>query len=115
MNLTEAENKNDLADIELCRDIAKVLLTHYPGHLWHVGVDSNPNVRMVDIKLAYPDRLGVLPKFGYKMMIDNATSHRIMMAGGELLERYRLARARATPYAHIDVINNGLDRAGEVR
>lgn len=105
----------DLRDIERAREFATVLLQHYPGHIWHIAVDSSPSVRMVDIKLNYPDKFGLLPKYGYKIMLDNATPDRLMRAGGELLERYRLARGRASSYALLDAINNGYDRSGEIR
>lgn len=110
----ESHGETDLRDIEICRDIATVLMDHYPGHVWHVAADSGPTVGMADIKLNYPDRLGVLPKFGYKLLLATITPEKIMRAGGELLERYRLARSRATQYAIVDAISNGLDQAGAV-
>lgn len=111
----ETNSTRDLKDIELCKSVARVLLDHYPDHMWHVEANSDPGVRMIDIKLNYVDKLGLLPKFGFKMMIDNAWPNRIMLAGGELLERYRLARGRASQYAAFDAMKNGIDRHGEIR
>lgn len=111
----ESHGETDLKDIELCKVVAAVLMRFYPGHVWYVAANSDSTVRMIDIKLHYPDKLGLLPKFGYKMRLDGATDDKIMRAGGELLERYRLARSNATPYTMIDAINNGIDTAGMVK
>lgn len=104
-----------VADIEICKAVAAVLMRHYEGHVWHVGCDSSPNVRMIDIKLNYPDKLGCLPKFGYKLKLDGCNDAKVMRAGGELLERYRLARSHATPYSLINAIENGMDKTGMVK
>lgn len=104
----------DLADIELCKRIANVLLKHYPGHVWHVEANCE-KAGVANIKLNYPDKLGVLPKFGYRLHISKLSDDKIMRAGGELLERYKLARTKATPYSIIDAIENGCDRTGEIR
>lgn len=111
----QAHSQEDLKDLELCKEIGRVLCSHYPAHPWHISVDSSPNVQMVDIKVNYPDKLGILPKFGYKMRLSTMTPEKIMRAGGELLERYNLARAQATPYAMIDAIKNGCDKSGIVK
>lgn len=104
-----------VADIEICKAVAGVLMRHYEGHVWHVGADSSSNVMMIDIKLNYPDKLGCLPKFGYKLKIVGLTDEKIMRAGGELLERYRLARSKATAYSMINAIENGMDKTGMIK
>lgn len=111
----ESHGETAIADIEICKAVAAVLMRHYEGHVWHVGCDSSATVRMIDIKLNYPDKLGCLPKYGYKMKIDGCTDAKIMRAGGELLERYRLARSRATQYSMANAIENGVDKSGMVK
>lgn len=103
-----------IADIEICKAVAGVLMRHYPGHVWHVGCDTSPNVMMIDIKLNYPDKLGCLPKFGFKLRVTGCNDSKIMKAGGELLERYRLARTRATQYSMVEAIENGVDKTGMI-
>lgn len=109
-----SSGENDLKDIELCRRIADVLLKHYPGHVWNVEANTETG-GVANIKLNYPDKLGILPKFGFRLHIDKLNDDKIMRAGGELLERYKLARGRASAYSMMDAINNGCDRAGEMR
>lgn len=114
LNAQHSNDEADLKDIELCRRVADVLLKYYAGHVWHVEANGE-KAGVVNIKLNYPDKLGILPKFGYRLHIDKLSDEKIMRAGGELLERHNLARSKATPYAVIDAINNGCDKAGEVR
>lgn len=111
----ESHGETAIADIEICKAVAGVLMRHYEGHVWHVGCDSSPTVRMIDIKLNYPDKLGMLPKFGFKLKLDGCTDAKIMRAGGELLERYRLSRARANSYSMATAIENGMDKAGMIK
>lgn len=108
------QSEADLRDIETCKSVADVLMKHYPGHIWHIEVNSE-TAGVCNIKLNYPDKLGILPKWGYRLHLHNLNAERIMRAGGEILERYRLARSRATPYAMLDAINNGCDMAGVQR
>jgi hypothetical protein len=110
----DSQMEIDLRDIEQAKAIATVLLKHYPGHIWNVSVDSSRNNRTCDIKLNYPDRLGILPKYGYKIHLSILTDEKVVRAGGELLERHRLARGRSNSYTMADVIKNGCDRSGEI-
>lgn len=111
----DSTGKNKQADIAMCRRIVNVLFQHYPRHVWHVTVDSRPHVGTAEIKLLYTDHLGVLPRLGYRLHLNKITDRKIMRAGGELLERYRIARGQANEYARYDIITNGIDRAGEIK
>lgn len=76
----------------LCTNTLKELHKHYPGYEWIVGVDDVGGV--VKIFLAE-----VSGQYGYILHINDLKIHdelvrKVRNAGGELLERYNLNRAR---------------------
>lgn len=80
-------------ELTLSKQLADTLHKHYPGHLW--GVHVNVNTGMVDIL-----NFALSGKWGYRLKLaDHVTSsewdREAMRAGGEILERYDQARARA--------------------
>lgn len=74
----------------MAKNMAEVLNRHYPGHMWAVNVqDSVVNVF----------NLALSGRWGFTLSIPAQYSasdfdRQVMRAGGELLERYRLARGR---------------------
>lgn len=91
----ESHGETDQADIAMCKDIFEQLSAHYPGHPWCIGANSFSGA--VDIKLLYNGPDQPIMKFGYSLNIGGLDSdsgrRKVMRAGGELLERYGLARA----------------------
>lgn len=83
-----------LREQEIAKNIAEVLHQHYPGHLWAVNVDIDNGIANVsNLRLSgnwgFVLHLGKILPLGYKSF------HKVIMqAGGEILERYRLARGR---------------------
>ncbi len=77
--MTEAQKK------KVCKDVAEVLVAAYPGYLWAV----NMNHRMVSVK-----NLDLSGKWGFQLDYGKvgADMHKIVMAGGEILERYKMKR-----------------------
>lgn len=80
----------ELADIGIAKQIADVLDRHYPGHMWAVNVDSFGGIATVK-------NLRLSGNWGFVLKLVDTFSgseldRRIMLAGGELLERYRLHR-----------------------
>lgn len=75
----------------LAKHAAEILHKHYPGHLWAVSVDGY----FLDVRNLYLDG-----KWGFRLAIPTMYSSsewdkRVLMAGGEILERYRQRRAHA--------------------
>ena len=75
----------------LAKGMADVLHRNYPGHLWGVHVDSNGGIAVVR-NLALSGNWGFILKI--KDLHTDPTLKSVMRAGGELLERYNLARGK---------------------
>jgi hypothetical protein len=80
-------------DMVLAKDMADALFSHYPGHLWGVNVEGAQG-------MAYVRLLSVSGKYGFKLRLPQNYSasefrQRVVRAGGEILERYRLRRGTA--------------------
>lgn len=72
-----------------CREIWRVVQLHYPGHPWHVAVNTSQGIAQVGLPTftswTFNIRLSDLAGDpGMKVVVTGA---------GELLERYRLPRA----------------------
>jgi hypothetical protein len=75
----------------LMRNAAELLHRNYPGHLWACDV-AGGYLNVKDLLLS--------GNFGFRLKIASAYSasswdKEVMRAGGEILERYRVARAAA--------------------
>lgn len=80
-------------DLVLAKEVADALHQHYPNHFWAVQVEGKQGV-------IYVRNLSLSGSWGYVIKLGPIYSaselrRQIMRAGGELLERYRVARARA--------------------
>lgn len=99
-----------MTDADLCQAIGEDLTEHYPGHPWAVGVDLESG--SVTIRLGYPYPGMPATSFGYLLhpatVVGPGGQHRVMQAGGELLERYQLARGAATDESADRAAENGL-------
>ena len=110
----DVHTEHDAADIALCKNIYGILESLYPGHPWAVGASHSNGV--AHINLYYPDKNGNLSRLGHLLHIRNLEGaylqRKVMRAGGELLERCRLKRARAGEQSAGDFAVNGFDKAG---
>lgn len=114
----ECYGEHHLADVELGRKMVRELEKFYPNHAWFVNV--NTEVGTLTIQLLYQDK-GVTKKWAHGMLshISNLTTdpeitQRAMLHGGELLERWGLARSGANPYTPLDAKGNNLDLIGAI-
>ena len=96
-------------DEVIAKEVADLLLRYYPGYLWAVSIDSRATVGMLDIR-----NLSLSGKWGFRLPLKQYldgldTRKKIVMAGGELLERYRMPRRAfsAADYAHIPTDRHG--------
>ncbi|HKS73269.1 MAG TPA: hypothetical protein VJQ82_08730 [Terriglobales bacterium] len=109
---TESHGPTAVADIALCKMIYETLLEHYPNHPWLIGANSESGA--ADIKLLYTDPRNPRTNWGYSLNLNSLVTHderkrKIVRAGGELLERYGLARNGAREDSLLRAIEHGLD------
>jgi hypothetical protein len=79
-------------DIVMAKQMAEALHAAYPGHMWAVACDGQ--IGFADVR-----NLALSGNWGFRIKLDEIYSgsnfkHRVLMAGGELLERYRLNRGK---------------------
>lgn len=82
----------EAADEVLAKNASETLNKHYPGHLWAVHVNSEGGVMVIkNFRISF--------QYGMVLHLRNVyqdpTLKRVIRAGGELLERARMARGRA--------------------
>lgn len=87
----------------LAKNIAEKLHKHYPGHLWAVNVDSNGGiVNIFNMRLS--------GRWGFTLHLDDLYGDpdmkKVMRAGGELLERYRLKTGKFNQDQYEDLPTN---------
>jgi len=88
-NLIESPNIT-ANELNLCKRAAEDLHRTYPGHLWAVAIDGS----FLDVR-----NLMLSGKWGFRVPLRQMFSSsdwdkKIIMAGGEVLERYRMSRSR---------------------
>jgi len=90
-------------DVVLAKNAADLLEKHYPGYLWAVHVDSEGGVMNVkNHRISY--------KYGFRLMLKDVYQDPglkcVVRAGGEMLERARLARAgdKGVEVTHVEGI-----------
>lgn len=77
-------------DILMAKNMAELLHRHYPGHLWAVSCDG----KFADVR-----NMMLSGNWGWRVKVSGLSSgsdfdKKIVRAGGELLERYRLTRGK---------------------
>jgi hypothetical protein len=104
----DAYGPKHLADVELSKQMMEELAKLYPGHNWYVTC-SGEKAGTLSIQLLYQDKAGVFRKWAWGMLIHiknlyspSAITKYAMKFGGELLERYSLARRSADEYTMLD-------------
>jgi len=80
-------------DIQLAQNASNLLNDHYPGHLWAVFVDSEQSGGVMVIK-----NLAMSSEYGFVLHLSNVihdpSLRKVLMAGGEMLERAKMERGR---------------------
>ncbi len=79
-------------DFAKSKDIAEALNSQYPGHLWAVRVQSQQGIATIH-------NMALSHTHGYVLKLDRMFSasyltQRAIQAGGEILERFKVARGR---------------------
>lgn len=91
IELTEDPNVVQ-ADYAIAKQIAEILHTQHPGHLWGVTVQSDQGIATVR-------NLRLSGNHGFVLKLRDIVTYkelykRTVWAGGELLERYNISRGR---------------------
>jgi hypothetical protein len=82
---TPEEIKRERFNLEVAKRCAEKLYLHYPRHHFRIGVDTEGGI----VTIAHP----LLPAtISYVIKFRDLTEHALMVAGGELLERFNLSR-----------------------
>ena len=79
-------------DLSKSKDIGEALNNQYPGHMWAVRVQSKQGVATIH-------NMQLSDQWGYVIKLDKiySASHLVqrgLQAGGEILERFKVARGR---------------------
>lgn len=88
-------------DLVMAKEMADALHTAYPGHMWAVACDGATG--FADVR-----NMALSGNWGFRVKLRDVYSgsdfkRKVIMAGGEVLERYRLSRGhfRQHEYAAI--------------
>lgn len=113
----EAYGDTASMDMALAAKIMATLEKHYPGHWWDVAVNSEAGTAA--IALMYPsDRIGRYSHMGVLLHLSTLNSEsgfkKVMLAGGELLERRKLPRRGYREGDFQKAIEAGYDRTGAI-
>lgn len=101
--------QQNMLDMAMAKDVAEALNEHYPGHLWAVNCRGEAGLMTIH-------NLMLSGQWGFTLMLDKSYSasdlrQRAIMAGGEILERYRVSRGRIN---HDQMAEMPVDFAGRV-
>ena len=81
-------------DMQLARELSRVLTAHYPGYMWAVNVDHTQGIATIECWDA-SQRHGYVLHMG-ALGSANDVKNAAIKAGGEILERHGLRRAAAS-------------------
>lgn len=106
-----------VADLALGKKIMEVLEKHYADHAWFCDVSHEAGTATVQLMYEGHDRVARVWKYGFLMHINKLQREnsknfekKIRNVGGEVLERYKIARRRATENDIVDFMS----RDGEI-
>ena len=104
---------DNMADQDVCIAVGEDLESCYPGYPWAVGCDHLAGRVVIDLAVEKPPSFR---NFAYALNLTTVFGpggqKRVREAGGELLERFGLRRARAYEDTHLRARENGLDVSG---
>lgn len=90
----------------LAKKIFEKLWAHYPMYDWKVRVDAHPKIGMVSIKLPRIHHSALGWNFPIDKLATDPNMDIVKLAGGELLERFKLSRGRANKAEYVDQIRS---------
>ena len=103
VDLSGGEGGSQVAvlDFNMARDMAEALHAAYPGHLWAVTCEGEKGIATVR-------NMALVGDWGFVLNLHEMSSasdwkRRVVMAGGEVLERFKLSRGAASQDAIADL------------
>ena len=110
----ESYGETAVADMAACEKANRVLQAAYPGHPWLIGVDHSAGA--MHCRLMYGDQNAGNNGYGFLLHIATINApdgeKKIMLAGGECLERCGLFRGKATDESASRAKEHGVDLGG---
>lgn len=84
----DSDIQAEMQSMAWSKRIGECLHKHFPGYMWAVHADAKNNIATVQ-------NLALSGEFGFYLHLDKIDNHnkKIIHAGGEILERYRVSRA----------------------
>lgn len=82
-----------ILDFNMAKNMAEILHEAYPGHLWAVTCEGEKGIATVR-NMMLSGQWGFVLKLS-DLFSSSDMKKQVVMAGGELLERYRLRRGAA--------------------
>ena len=107
-----------LKDLDIGKKILDVLEKYYAYHAWFVDCNHEAGTASVQLMYQGQDAAVRIWKMGYLLHLNKLTpmdlEKKVMRAGGEILERYHMARKMATENDLIDFMHKGVDQRNMV-
>jgi hypothetical protein len=110
---TAAYGHRQLEDMALGKKIMDTLEKYYPLHAWFVNASHDAGT--YSVQLMYEGKQAEMRvwKYGFLghigKLISDDLDKKIMKVGGEVLERYNMARKAATENDLIDFMHRGIE------
>lgn len=102
VGLDDGASMDDCHDMVMAKTAADALDKAYPGHLWAVDVNGG----MLNIR-----NLLLSAEWGYRIKVPTVFTAsdlgaRVLKGGGEILERFSMARGRFSEAKYLDLKTN---------
>ena len=121
MTVEVAGYGNDMIkDLDIGKKILDVLEKYYALHPWFVNVSHEGGHATIQLMYEGVDKKVRIWKFGFLLHLKNIMDaqdlvKKVKNAGGEVLERYNMARGAATTHSIMDFMKSGVDSGSMVR
>jgi hypothetical protein len=90
------------AEIAMAKVFARVLGHYYPGYMWGVKVDARQKFALIQIAaIMRTEQVFMVPL--EKLQNENDINKFMRLAGGEILERFRLSRGKIQEDAFLNL------------
>ena len=111
----EASGPRAMADRDVCIAVGEDLARHYPDYPWRVGCNHEAGTIVIDLGVPKPlgmANMGMLLHIG--AVLGPGGQSKVMRAGGELLERFGLSRAKRQEDMRDIAAEHGLDAGNAI-
>lgn len=106
----ESYGPDAMAEEDICRAVGEDLTRAYPGHPWLVGCIGEAGTIVIDLGYEKPHAIRNMGWLLHiKSLHEAGGQAKVMRAGGELLERFGLAREEAVKESAVAAKENGFE------